>query len=81
MKKKEQAMKRINGTTTLKALKDAAHSCMELDGGTQFKIFDRLTKAFWVQADGDLEEDALEDLLNTIVMELETALEENKPEK
>ncbi len=63
--------------TGLKALKDAAHSCKELDGGTQFKIFDRLTKIFWVQADTDLEEGALEDLLNTIVRELETALTEN----
>ncbi len=71
----------MNGTTTLKALKDAAHSCMELDGGTQFKIFDRLTKAFWVQTDSDLEEDALEDLLKVIVRELEIALAENKPDR
>jgi len=68
----------MHGTTTLKALKDAAHNCMELDGGTQYKVVSRLNNSFWMLADSDLEEDALEDLLNMIIKVLETALAENK---
>ncbi|KKL03913.1 hypothetical protein LCGC14_2621390 [marine sediment metagenome] len=68
----------MHGTTTLKALKDAAHNCMELDGGTQYKVVSRLNNSFLMLADSDLEEDALEDLLNMIIKVLETALAENK---
>ena len=65
------------GDTTLKALMDAGHYATEIDPGTQFKVYDRVRNYLLDEDASEVEENALEHLIDIIVADLMIALSEN----